>query len=302
MATEWYYSSNNQQKGPVTAKVLKELADAGLLEPSDLVWKEGMSEWQPASQVRGLFPQQKTPPPLPSSPPALPHSLVSDTVSASSDARQNSFGEWYRNSLGKLPVILQIPLWLFYGFLWIPLWYLLSSGGGFWTIWGFVPVLGWISWFYVWWKTRHRKYLLYAFLYAIPFLLALAVPTGAEIPEWITNVTIFFWFACIMHLSMHKAEATLRMAQFREHKSQSEIDRVVAATFSPPQRRTVPSNVSSTRTTASREETDFFDEVEEASSIESSKSFGQIGIWILAALGAFLTQKIFEVLWEKMFS
>jgi hypothetical protein len=52
---EWYYARENQQAGPVSAAELKRLADAGQLQPDDLVWREGMPDWAPAHNVRGLF-------------------------------------------------------------------------------------------------------------------------------------------------------------------------------------------------------------------------------------------------------
>jgi len=65
--TEWYYSSAGQQLGPVSPKELKELATSGQLAPTDLVWREGMPEWKPASSVKGLLAttSQSAPPPLP---------------------------------------------------------------------------------------------------------------------------------------------------------------------------------------------------------------------------------------------
>ena len=55
MAAEWYYSKDGQQHGPVSASVLKNLAKTGNLLPTDLIWKEGMAEWKPASNIKGLF-------------------------------------------------------------------------------------------------------------------------------------------------------------------------------------------------------------------------------------------------------
>lgn len=55
MAAEWHYSKEGKQHGPVSASVLKNLAKTGNLLPTDLIWKEGMAEWKPASNVKGLF-------------------------------------------------------------------------------------------------------------------------------------------------------------------------------------------------------------------------------------------------------
>lgn len=55
MANQWFYTADEERKGPVSADDLKQLAEAGKLSPSDFVWKEGMDDWRPASQVKGLF-------------------------------------------------------------------------------------------------------------------------------------------------------------------------------------------------------------------------------------------------------
>jgi hypothetical protein len=52
---EWYYARDNKQLGPVSAAELKRLSAGGELLPDDLVWREGMSEWSAARNVRGLF-------------------------------------------------------------------------------------------------------------------------------------------------------------------------------------------------------------------------------------------------------
>lgn len=54
----WYYARDNQQMGPVSSADLKRLAAAGQLSADDLIWREGMEEWAPASRVKGLFPQR----------------------------------------------------------------------------------------------------------------------------------------------------------------------------------------------------------------------------------------------------
>src|SRR5262249_46293119 len=52
---EWFFSKNGQQHGPVGSQRLKELASTGTIAPTDLIWREGMAEWQPASKIRDLF-------------------------------------------------------------------------------------------------------------------------------------------------------------------------------------------------------------------------------------------------------
>src|SRR5687768_1462149 len=53
---QWHYASGGTQTGPVTEAALKQAALTGLLAPSDMIWKEGMAEWVPASRLKGLFP------------------------------------------------------------------------------------------------------------------------------------------------------------------------------------------------------------------------------------------------------
>lgn len=57
MATEWHYTIEGRQFGPVTPRELKQLVDGGDIGGEDLVWKEGMADWVPVSQVRGLAAQ-----------------------------------------------------------------------------------------------------------------------------------------------------------------------------------------------------------------------------------------------------
>jgi hypothetical protein len=56
MADEWYYTNQGQQKGPVSTADLKQLAASNQLQPTDLVWREGLAGWVPARSAKGLFP------------------------------------------------------------------------------------------------------------------------------------------------------------------------------------------------------------------------------------------------------
>lgn len=55
MSTEWFYTTNKQQMGPVTWSELRELADRRILKPHDMVWTEGMEDWVKAINQSGLF-------------------------------------------------------------------------------------------------------------------------------------------------------------------------------------------------------------------------------------------------------
>ncbi len=56
MTAEWYYrTSTGQEKGPVTAQKLKELAVFGLIEPTTEIRKGAEGRWITANKVKGLL-------------------------------------------------------------------------------------------------------------------------------------------------------------------------------------------------------------------------------------------------------
>lgn len=65
MSEQWYYSVQNQKFGPVTAEQLMGLAASGQLGPNDLVWKQGLADWVPATQINGLKFSKSQPAPQP---------------------------------------------------------------------------------------------------------------------------------------------------------------------------------------------------------------------------------------------
>src|SRR5947207_2797166 len=77
---EWHYSRGNEQHGPVSSAQLKEMATAGQLQPTDLIWKDGMPGWLAAGKIKGLFdasaataaPTSATQPAAPNAAPAQP--------------------------------------------------------------------------------------------------------------------------------------------------------------------------------------------------------------------------------------
>jgi hypothetical protein len=52
----WYYAANGQRVGPVTFDQLRRLTTSGQIAANDLVWTEGMADWQPASGIPSLMP------------------------------------------------------------------------------------------------------------------------------------------------------------------------------------------------------------------------------------------------------
>jgi hypothetical protein len=60
MTQEWYVARKGQGEGkrygPVPLNQLRDLVDSGKVRPDDLVWNEGMTNWQRADQCPELFP------------------------------------------------------------------------------------------------------------------------------------------------------------------------------------------------------------------------------------------------------
>lgn len=69
----WFYVSNQQRLGPVPFPYLQQLASLGQLQPGDLVWAEGMNNWQAAATIPGLIPPRPPGPMQPSPPYAQPY-------------------------------------------------------------------------------------------------------------------------------------------------------------------------------------------------------------------------------------
>ena len=62
----WYYLKSGHQECLCFRKQLRQLAASGQLEPSDLVWQQGMGQWVEARERKELFPECVLPPTLPS--------------------------------------------------------------------------------------------------------------------------------------------------------------------------------------------------------------------------------------------
>jgi hypothetical protein len=55
-ALHWYITHDGHRLGPFRPPELEQLATAGLLRPTDLLWTEGLSGWMEASRFPALFP------------------------------------------------------------------------------------------------------------------------------------------------------------------------------------------------------------------------------------------------------
>lgn len=60
----WQVGHDGKTFGPFSVEQLTERVRSGWLRPTDLVWKPGLPNWEPATTISGLFPNN-VPPPLP---------------------------------------------------------------------------------------------------------------------------------------------------------------------------------------------------------------------------------------------
>jgi len=93
---EWYYTVNGEKAGPISSAKLKQLSLEGKLSPDDHVWKEGMSDWRPASTIKGLFDVPSSaapiipPPVVRPAPPRSSRSNASESPRSSSGVERDS--------------------------------------------------------------------------------------------------------------------------------------------------------------------------------------------------------------------
>lgn len=56
----WYIARGDNEYGPYQSTELQAMANGGRLVPTDLVWKEGLKEWIPATKLKIQFPRTST--------------------------------------------------------------------------------------------------------------------------------------------------------------------------------------------------------------------------------------------------
>ncbi len=86
MAQDWYFTRQGQQQGPVSRESLEQLALTGQLQPTDHVWCEGMSGWQTAGTVPGLFAPGQGPADTPPAGPTTPTTVSAPMATAGAAA------------------------------------------------------------------------------------------------------------------------------------------------------------------------------------------------------------------------
>lgn len=131
MSAEWFYLKNRQNLGPFNQDQLRQLAQQGKLLPSDLVWKNGMASWSPASSVPGLLPEMKKAPgpaaPLPAASPNLDRDYQEILSQGWREMVRDSWQAWQGlNPVIKISAISATGLFLVL----ICLWIVFSRTGG----------------------------------------------------------------------------------------------------------------------------------------------------------------------------
>jgi hypothetical protein len=66
---QWFIARDGKQHGPVSDTELKKIVELAHLKPTDLVWRQGFTDWRAASSV---FPELAAPAPTPASPAPKP--------------------------------------------------------------------------------------------------------------------------------------------------------------------------------------------------------------------------------------
>jgi len=86
MAAKWYYQKDGNEVGPVSGEDLQRLVAARQLTSDDLIRRDGMENWVPASKVAGLLRPVKPKPPIASQRSSEPQSIeTQDHLSTSQD-------------------------------------------------------------------------------------------------------------------------------------------------------------------------------------------------------------------------
>jgi len=109
---ELYLNQNGQQVGPYTEDQISAMIHSGALTRDDIVWHEGLSEWQPLHAVFDL--------PSPVAPPApayqVPRPASSESHTVMTNVKQGAIiGGWVCFGLGILFMLWSLVLFFLYG-------------------------------------------------------------------------------------------------------------------------------------------------------------------------------------------
>ena len=91
MVAKWYYKRDGKKHGPFSSAQLQAFAKSGGLQPTDKVWKEGMSDSVIANTIKGLFPAAEDAAAVKKQPvTAVKKQPVTALSSSNSSARRNT--------------------------------------------------------------------------------------------------------------------------------------------------------------------------------------------------------------------
>lgn len=109
----YWYSRDREQRGPVNGAELKQLAQTGQLQPSDLYWCDGMTDWLPLSASGVLagagYPPvapAMAPPPFASMTPSYASSSLPPASFPRAPLRSASFGLFLGLAIGAFLVLI----------------------------------------------------------------------------------------------------------------------------------------------------------------------------------------------------
>ncbi|MFD0895151.1 DUF4190 domain-containing protein [Luteolibacter ambystomatis] len=103
----WHYGENGQHFGPVDENGIRQAIAAGAVQPHTLVWREGMPDWLPLSQVSELVGPVPVAVPYPQAPyGAVPYVPSSGLAIASMVCGIVSLFLCYFAILGAIPAVI----------------------------------------------------------------------------------------------------------------------------------------------------------------------------------------------------
>jgi hypothetical protein len=140
MAEQWYYTRQGQRFGPLSIEQIRQLALAGQLQQTDLVWTEGMAEWTPAGRCTQLFaPAAAVPGVLPGVAPGMPVAAASPSPAAA-ESGGGLFDTLDLNFSRSVTTVIVRWLWIIYLIL-APLAFFVSVLGALFALRGFHVVV-----------------------------------------------------------------------------------------------------------------------------------------------------------------
>jgi GYF domain 2 len=111
----WFVAFGGKQEGPYSEAVFRDLIGKGSVTPDTLIWSEGMSDWQKAGDIPGLFSSGARPPAFPGS--AIPQTRGDLVASGPLSAELGIWGLLGRSVLLLIGDLLVIPApWVATGF------------------------------------------------------------------------------------------------------------------------------------------------------------------------------------------